>query len=618
METNLQNIANQRSSSKKDFLLPLTVLGGFFVVALLGIGVYGNFPLNDDWMYGLEVQRMLETGQLHLYGGSPSCALHIVIATIVCKLFGFSFVVLRSCGLAFGLACSFLAWAILRQLRISNKSATLAAFVLASNPLFLNLTFGYMTDVPALTFCFAYILFFIIGMKNNRVWPFLLSGVALLCALAVRQNCAIFIACNLLITAVYALNRQRKALIIFAALVAAPLCLAYYLDHMMSVINDYPAAYDWYKHEIARFLRMSIQDPFSFCFLELVSVVRAGAYLGLFCSPLLVSMFSLSSWIPATTQAMPPSVVEFPGENPALSVPNERAPQVRYDILGYSFAAMLITLCGVTFLVWFQHKLMPFSPNLMFFPALGSLTIAGGRTDRHLYTDILLTAFSAVFSAALLFAIFTSFHRSALLQMRSALQRTSKHAAGIRAPLTVFLSSLCILSFAWSVFHTTIANLDRYFLFPFAMLVLLAPLSMRWLKIPVATAISIGLSAIVAAYSVAAEHDYLSWNRVRWQAIHDLERKNVSTKDLDGGLEYDYSNDPALSNDLLLTDNIFVNKHRGDEQTSKMRWWSINGERYIISFTNIPKRETIAKYPYWSILSRSQKYLFVSRALDSN
>ncbi len=169
MDTTLQNIDTQRSSSKQDFLLPLKVLGGFFAVALLCIGVYGNFPLNDDWMYGLEVQRMLETGQLHLYGGSPSCALHIIIATIVCKLFGFSFVVLRSCGLVFGFACSFLAWAILRQLGISNKTATLAAFVLASNPLFLNLTFGYMTDLPALTFCFAYILFFILGMKKDRV-----------------------------------------------------------------------------------------------------------------------------------------------------------------------------------------------------------------------------------------------------------------------------------------------------------------------------------------------------------------------------------------------------------------------------------------------------------------
>ncbi len=385
----------------------------------------------------------------------------------------------------------------------------------------------------------------------------------------------------------------------------------------MSVINDYPAAYDWYKHEIARFLRMSIQDPFSFCFLELVSVVRAGAYLGLFCSPLLVSLFSLSSWIPSATQSMQRPLVEAAGQYSELSGQNDKALKIRYDVLGYSFAALLITLCGVTFLVWFQQKLMPFSPNLMFFPALGSLTIIGGKTARHLYTDVLLTAFSAIFSAALLFPLFTSFHRSALLQVRSVLQELSSRTTAFRAPLAVFVSSLCILSFAWSVFHTTIANLDRYFLFPFAMLVLLTPMAMRWLRIPSATAISIGLSIVVAVYSIAAEHDYLSWNRVRWQAIRDLERKNVPKKEVDGGLEYDYLNDPALSNDLILTDSVFVNKHRGNEQTSKMRWWSINGEHYIISFTDIPTRETVASYSYWSALSRSRKYLFVTRSVRS-
>ena len=88
--------------------LPWLVLAGYFLLNIVIVGVHGNFPLNDDWMYGLEVQRLLETGNLHLYGGSPACAAHIIAGALACKVFGFSYICLRLCSLTFAFAACML------------------------------------------------------------------------------------------------------------------------------------------------------------------------------------------------------------------------------------------------------------------------------------------------------------------------------------------------------------------------------------------------------------------------------------------------------------------------------------------------------------------------------
>ena len=39
--------------------------------------------------------------------------------------------------------------------------------------------------------------------------------------------------------------------------------------------------------------------------------------------------------------------------------------------------------------------------------------------------------------------------------------------------------------------------------------------------------------------TIGATHDYLSWNRVRWQALHNLmQEPQISPNDIDGGFEF--------------------------------------------------------------------------------
>jgi len=587
----------------------IKVLAAYFLLNFLVIGVQGDFPLNDEWMYGLEVQKMLESGNLHLYGGSPACAAHIVVGALVCNFTGFSYVTLRVCSLVFAFVGCVLLYGVLRQLKIHRREATLAAFVLASNPLYVNLSFCYMTDVPALCYTLMYMMLVIAGLKRREPRFFLAAALPLLLCIAVRQNSALFAIANGLLALLLYRRSKISALTILLALVAAPMGWAYGMDKMMTFINEYPSAYDWYKREISRLLYLSVSNPYAFCFLETVSTVRAGAYLGLFCWPLLAGFFDPTMWL--RTKGAAETISHAP-DTQLSELPFTTAWRViRADVAVYAFGAMIITLAATAFLVVFQQKLMPFSPNLLLIPELGPVTII--FTKQHLRPLLIcITAVAAWVAYILIFTLACSTHRTVLLCYRNRHRLSDTQS---RDASCFFVMIICGLSFSWSVFHSTIANLDRYFLAPLVFVIPCVLMSARWLRIRCVTPISVVVAVVIALYSTCAQHDYLSWSRARWQAISALEAKGLTRNQIDGGIEYNYSRDPALSNDLQLSANTFKSIHRGGSTTSNMRWWSINGERFIVSLCPIPGYRVDKEYPYFSTLSGGTKKLLVLVAL---
>src|SRR5207244_2431330 len=42
----------------------------------------------------------------------------------------------------------------------------------------------------------------------------------------------------------------------------------------------------------------------------------------------------------------------------------------------------------------------------------------------------------------------------------------------------------------------------------------------------------------LAAYAIAGTHDYLAWNRARWEALGQLAGDGVAANRIDGGLEF--------------------------------------------------------------------------------
>jgi hypothetical protein len=105
------------------------------------------------------------------------------------------------------------------------------------------------------------------------------------------------------------------------------------------------------------------------------------------------------------------------------------------------------------------------------------------------------------------------------------------------------------------------------------------------------TALAPALSALVCVtmvvYSVLGTHDYLAWNRARWQALTDLESSGaVDFRSVDGGFEY--------------------NGLRGYDERYKpppdKSWWWVHDDAYVVSFGPIAGYEPVKRYQYLNTL----------------
>jgi hypothetical protein len=97
---------------------------------------------------------------------------------------------------------------------------------------------------------------------------------------------------------------------------------------------------------------------------------------------------------------------------------------------------------------------------------------------------------------------------------------------------------------------------------------------------------AVALLAAFSLFAIGSTRDYLAWNRVRWEALHDLmENKHVNMGDIDGGFEF---------NGLYLYDPHY-------QQDPRKNWWWVQGDTYQIGFRNIPGYKVIKEYsyPHW-------------------
>jgi hypothetical protein len=86
-----------------------------------------------------------------------------------------------------------------------------------------------------------------------------------------------------------------------------------------------------------------------------------------------------------------------------------------------------------------------------------------------------------------------------------------------------------------------------------------------------------------AAFSVATTRDYLSWNRVRWNALNELmSEHHVGPQDIDGGFEF---------NALYLYDPKY-------EYDPRKGWWWVQGDKYRIAFGEMLGYRVIKEYRY--------------------
>jgi 4-amino-4-deoxy-L-arabinose transferase-like glycosyltransferase len=159
-----------------------------WALVLLLIPPQHEYPILDDWIYAGSVRTMLDT---HIFVMPPQSQANLIGLTLWglpwVSFFGFSYTVLTYSTLFWSLVALFAFYGIARALHVGAWGALLATALLGFNPLFLHLSYSFMTDVPFLGMVLASCYFYIIGLQRaSRLW-LLPAGLLAGWAFTIRQ-----------------------------------------------------------------------------------------------------------------------------------------------------------------------------------------------------------------------------------------------------------------------------------------------------------------------------------------------------------------------------------------------------------------------------------------------
>jgi hypothetical protein len=479
----------------RSLLFPLAVV---LSVAVVAVPPTGNFPLNDDWIHAKAVQGLVETGT---YQGHPYCAATLVAqaywGALFCKLFGFSFVTLRISTLVLALIG---AWLLARSALVCGAPrglALLGAIMVATNPLVLNLSFSFMTDIPFLSVTIVSGCFFLKYFREGRIavafWGSFFSVVAFF----IRQF-AIVLPAAFLVTLLiqWWVERRRPAPAVVSCVIG---CWAAAGGLLLALQSLAPRETP---------LLQSLEDRWQMaCVDGIRQMPVALCYMGLFTLPLGVGAF----WQVLTRRSSALSrrrlwlFTTFCGGSLLVLI----APMTIYLIRLHLFGRESKWLSG-------------YSPRLPLLPKDYLHDLAIGPSQLPWATEIAPVqlgwwwwplTFAALAGAGVLFLIIMD-------QVRAVTGKNSRSGSeSLNGGQALFLASwgLLILALAYNPGRTFV--FDRYLLPalpPFTLLLVatMAAFPVRKVTIVMAT---VGC-LVVYAFSIVCLQDYMGWNGAAWAA----------------------------------------------------------------------------------------------------
>jgi len=509
-------------SSGHDRVTALLIAAVAILVVAL-VGPTGNFPLSDDWAYAFTTRSLCETGRIDLLPWTgASLVFQAAYGALLCKIFGLSFTVLRISTLLIAAAGVMGLRGLLAELGVRPAAAALALVVCGLSPLYVNLSFTFMSDVPFTALAVWAGCFYARGLREQRAGSLLWASVLCAAALLVRQH-GIFLAAAAGLTALLDPRRSLGARLGAAtvACTAPAVALGAYLVWLYAFHGAPPAV----GNKLSEIVHASPLGLANITF-------RAAEYLGLLLIPLAAAAL--------------PSVA--------------RRARVAFVV------ALALLSTGVLVLYVREDAAMFYLTNVLYDLGLGALTLRdvlflGLPAPEHIGVPlrIALTAASTI-SAATLVAAFRLSYPS----------RTQ--------PARMFTASAAVLLFLGSLLHAGF-YFDRYLLpiLPFVAAVLVTEKSD--LRVG---AVAWGLALALAWYAVAGTHDYMAWNRARFDMLSELESAGTDPRAIDGGVEY---NAWRLAHDLGTWPT--TEEARPGQPASKRSWWWVVDDRYVVTFRSL-------------------------------
>ena len=521
----------------------------WLVIATLP-GPVGDFPLNDDWSYGLAVRSLVETGSLQLTGWvSMPLVAQVAWGYLFCLPSGFSFTALRFSTLVLGLMGVLFSYALLREARAAASIAFLGALVVAVNPLYVVLSHSFMTDVPFFSLAVASAFFLARGLRPTSRRDYAVGIAFAVVATLVRQVGVVIpvaFAGAYLVRARGGALRWRTiaraalpAVVVFGTLVLYRMWLAAYVG--------LPELYDARSDVSVVLTRSALEHVGNAAWGGYVTLV----YLGLFLLPFSVVVLLLRRKDPLGHRA-------------------------RFLVLAFGLAVV-----GVAIAVY-RGEFMPLTGNILFDLGLGPSTL---RDVHILELDHLPSAPGAAWVTLTTLAIMSIavLVSHVLVGWNSALRWRGSPQDALRTSFAVLVLSAGVLHLAPMA---GAGFFDRYMLIlvPLGLAVVSQTTHVRGRR-PGALCVGVGVAValLLGALSVAGTHDYLSWNRARWTAIHHLtEDVGIHPTEMDGGFEF---------NGYYLYDEKY-------EPRPDMSWWWVHGDTYVLAFGPMEGYDVARSYPF--------------------
>lgn len=456
-------------------------LGAIAVGAVLvtaAIGIRGDFPLSDDWSYAYSSDVLCTEGVLRfLPWTGASLVFQTWYGALLCRLFGPSFEILRASTILLATLGAVGFDRLLATAGVTGRIRTLALVCFALGPLYVNLAFTFMTDVPftvaAVWAGYAYVH----GFANGRRRSLVLGGIASAAALLIRQH-GVFVAAAAALTALGTRDRPwRDRLLDAIAAAAFPAVVAIAFHVWLLQWHGAPDGVTLKLTEAATPTLAGIVN----------AAFRGLATLGFLLAPV------------------------------AFAV--RRDVVTRHPRLTVALCTLFVVLAIA---LWLRlDAAMFYLSNVMYDLGLGASSLRdtqflGLRPPIVIGTPlrVVLTPVATLAAGVLAAAC-----------LGGATLR--------RDPVARFLTIAAAVLFLGSLLHTRY-YFDRYLLgiVPFVLAATCLAATAHVGRT------SIILAALLAAYAVAGTHDYLAWNRARYAGLAELTQAGVSPREIDGGMEF--------------------------------------------------------------------------------
>lgn len=541
-----------------------------FIGLMLLVSPRGDFPLNDDWVYAKMVQALANDGYFGLSPFSNAFALtQTLYAAPLVKLFGFSFTLLRLTTIFMGWVTVCFTAFTARELGLPNRSALLAALTVFVNPLFINLSYTFMTDVPFCAFASISMFYFVRAFRTPSITTLLSGTIFSIAAFYTRQFALVIPFAFALAAAASGFLSTRKWHLNSIGVVVLPwICavLCGFFLHRLRAYELVPATSD--THGLGSGSALSI------------ALGSAYRYFGFFFAPIALAVLynaftskgtrrRIERRVLAAAIIICPPLYVFMGTVGVISVaPDNSQPQIIREL---GTAEIGPATLGGPELAWFTTQ-----PSSFQISKLTSIFISYFLGGFMLGTAILLV-----------------------------LRLCRRHVHKVQRARIVGLAFAGVGLLGIPVIAMPGVYLDRYYLPALAPVAVMLVLVVR--QRPAVFVIATFFLAALFTMSVIGLQDYMSWNSARWRAVEIL-RSNYGAADfeIDGGYEFNG----------MYTSDEYVRQLGNHESAGLKPWWVI-GDRFKISPLNYDTGYKVIKpVPYFTWLGFTWRNLYVLEKRD--